>query len=82
MILRLQERGWQQGALNGFTLTAERFLQQVVHHIAMTATERLDEADRIVMVPQGKRRVTQQGVTYHIGTHLSSPLGNTSANRP
>ena len=68
----LQHTGLQQKVLDGFTLTAQHFLQQVLHHIAMTAAERRDEACRVIMVVQGKGR-QMQASDPAFGARLQQP---------
>ena len=68
----IKQRGLQQKVLDGFTLTAQHFLQQILHHIAMTAAERRDEACRVIMIEQGKCRQVQAGDPA-FGARLQQP---------
>src|SRR5258707_2848022 len=57
----IQERGLHQEVLDGCTLMAEDFVQQVVRYVVMAATEGSDEAGRIVTALEGEGRELQAG---------------------
>src|SRR2546428_10982757 len=57
----IQDGGLQQEVLDGFTLTAQDFVQQIVRYVVMAPAERGEEGGRLVTALQGACGELQAG---------------------